>query len=130
MNKHTVQYLLTPKGERLAVLPASEYDALVETVEDLEDIADAERIMARIRSGEEELIPHEIVKRIVLDRENPIRVYREYRGMTGKQLAEAAGLSAAYMNQIENGKRQGTFDVMAKIAKALRVDLDDLVMEQ
>lgn len=41
-------------------------------------------------------------------------------------LAAAAGISAAYLSQIEGGRREGTLSTMAAIARALGVRLDDL----
>ena len=61
---------------------------------DDEDAADAHAVRdfdAKLARGDEELIPAEFVNRIV-DGENKVRVWREYRGMTVKALAEAAGL--------------------------------------
>ncbi|CAN7623186.1 hypothetical protein LQT97_14380 [Brucella pseudogrignonensis] len=52
--------------------------------------------------GEEELIPAEYVNRMI-DGENKIKVWRDFRGMTAKALDDAAGLSAPYGSQIESG---------------------------
>jgi transcriptional regulator with XRE-family HTH domain len=49
--------------------------------------------------------------------------------MSAKDLAQAAGLSAAYVSQIEGGKRDGTVGAYRKMAKVLRVTLDDLTWE-
>ena len=92
----------------------------------LEDIRDYNAIMAALEEGEEELIPSEVVYAI-LDGANPIRVWREYRGLTQQQLAEAAGISKPYLSQLETGKRTGTAEVLAAIARALNISLDDLV---
>jgi len=54
-------------------------------------------------------------------------VWREHRGLTQQQLAEAAGISVPYLSQIEAGKRQGSAEVLAAIAKALGLALDDIV---
>jgi transcriptional regulator with XRE-family HTH domain len=35
-------------------------------------------------------------------------------------------LSAAYLSQIETGKKPGSFEAMAKLARTLGVDLEDL----
>ncbi|HEY0911821.1 MAG TPA: helix-turn-helix transcriptional regulator [Bradyrhizobium sp.] len=59
-------------------------------------------------------------------RERKIRVWREYRGLTIKALAKTSGLAAAYLSQIETGKREGTIETFKKIAAALRVDIDDI----
>ena len=46
--------------------------------------------------------------------------------MTSKDLANAIGISAGYLSEIETGKKDGSISVFRNIAKALRVDLDDL----
>lgn len=48
-----------------------------------------------------------------------IRMYRKRLGMTQKQLAEAAGISAIYLSQIETGRRSGPPETRAALAKAL-----------
>ncbi|MDP6342806.1 MAG: helix-turn-helix transcriptional regulator, partial [Alphaproteobacteria bacterium] len=74
----------------------------------------------------EELVPIELVDRLLAG-ESPVKVWREHRGMRQNKLAEAAGLKQPYLSQIEAGKREGSLDTMARIARALEVDLDDLV---
>ncbi len=53
---------------------------------------------------------------------------RHERCMTQKQLAVKAGISTAMISFIENDKRQPTFFVIASIAKALGVTLNELVI--
>jgi len=71
---------------------------------------------------------HQLSKRPfrILNGENRIRLWREYRDITIKALAETSGLAAAYLSQIETGKREGTIETFKKIAVALRVDIDDI----
>jgi DNA-binding Xre family transcriptional regulator len=57
----------------------------------------------------------------------PIRVWREYRGLSLRALAEKAGISAAMLSEIKNGKKEGSVCTLAALARALRLDLDDLV---
>lgn len=52
---------------------------------------------------------------------------REMR-MTQKQLAKKAGVSTAMISFIENDKRQPTFFVIASIARALGITLNDLIV--
>ena len=89
------------------------------------DARDVHEIKRRLATGEEELIPAVVVDRII-DGENKLRVWREYRGMSAKELAEATGLAAPYISQLENGKREGTLDTFKKIAATLRVDIDNI----
>lgn len=52
------RYLTDEKGERVGVvLGLSEYEALVERIEDLEDIAAYDEAKAELERGEDELIP-------------------------------------------------------------------------
>ena len=74
----------------------------------------------------EELIPSQVVYAL-LDGENPIRVWREFRALTQQQLAGKAGISKPYLSQLESGKRRGTTEVLKRIAEALDVSLEDLV---
>ncbi|WP_420960030.1 helix-turn-helix domain-containing protein [Brucella sp. IR073] len=117
----------TPSGDEMVILPRAEYEQLLADAEMAQDIAAYDRAKARIASGEEERIPAEIVNRI-LDGENPVRVWRDHRGMSAKVLAGAADIAPAYLSQIETGKREGTLDTMRKIAQALNITLDDLVV--
>ena len=59
--------------------------------------------------------------------DNPVRVWREHRGLKTGELAEAAGLSQAYVSQIEAGRREGSIGALKAISKALTVNIDDLV---
>lgn len=124
--KDEIQIIERDGKPEWAVLPYEEYLQLLEQTELLEDIRDFDTISAAIEHGDEELIPAEVVYAI-LDGENPIKVWREYRGLTQQQLANAAGISKPYLSQIETGKRKGTTEILSAIAKALEVSLDDVV---
>ena len=79
--------ITTPSGDRMVLIPFEEYERLIEAAEDAADARDVDEIKRRLATGEEELIPAEIVDRII-DGENKLRVWREHRGMSAKELAE------------------------------------------
>ena len=112
-----------------AVLPYEEYQRLVEEAEMLHDIQDYDEIKLAIASGTEELIPSKVTYAL-LDGENPIRVWREHRGLTQQQVAAEAGISKSYLSQLESRQRKGTTNVLAAIARVLNVSLDDLVISE
>jgi DNA-binding XRE family transcriptional regulator len=124
MNKPTI--ITTPNGDQMAVIPLTEYERLVEAAEDLADVRAYDEATHRLASGEDELVPAELVNRI-LDGKNALRVWREYRGLTVKQLADKAGVSAPFLSQIETGQREGSVETMRKLAEVLKVSLDELV---
>lgn len=107
-----------------AVLPYDEYRKLLEAAEVSEDVAvyRAAKAMAQ-----EEVVPAEVVNRI-LDGESALTVWRERRRMAQAALARAAGLSTAYVSQIEAGKRVGTVTALRGMGKALKVGLDGLAL--
>ena len=60
--------------------------------------------------------------------ENPVNagVSCIYRGFTQAELAEAVGIKAAYLSQIETGRRRPGRDLLPRLAEALGTDPDDL----
>ena len=112
-------------GQQAAVLPVDEYQSLLEKAEMLDDVSAYDKAKAELASGNDELVPAEIAESL-LDGENPIKVWRKYRKLSQNQLADAAGISQAYLAQIETGKREGGISVYQTIAEILSVDLDDI----
>ncbi len=105
-----------------AVLEYAEFERLLAAAEDSADVAAVGAVYA---DDTEEMLPSDMVARLVAG-ENPIRVWREHRGMTGRDLADAVGVRQSYISQIETGKREGSIDVLRRIAIALGITLDDL----
>ncbi len=97
----------------------------IEDAELLDEVRDYDAAMQAIGESEE-LILAEIVYAI-LDGADPIRVWREHRGLSQGELAAQAGISPSYLAQLESAKRHGTTELLAAIASALKVTLDDLV---
>lgn len=106
-----------------AVLPYSEYVQLVEAAEDKSDLA----LYSEAMIANEESIPADVVNRL-LDGESPVKVWREYRKLTQQDLADAGGVSGAYISLIESGQ-PASVKVMRAIARRLKVTLSDLLDE-
>lgn len=103
-----------------AILPYDEYQRLRRAAEDLADNA------AYLAHKDDEKIPAAFAERLI-DGENPVRVWRQYRQFTQTALAARAGITQAYLSEIETGKSEGSVKVLVAIAAALAIDLDDLV---
>ncbi len=108
-----------------AVIPYETYQRLVADAEMLQDVQDYDAAKQSVAAGEE-LVPSEVTYAI-LDGRNPIKVWRQYRGFTQQELAKQANISAAYLSQIESGKRKGTTAALSAIAAALDLTLDDVL---
>lgn len=110
----------------MVTIPREEYDRLREAAEDLEDLQAYDRATANLASGADELIPEEFANRLI-DGENPVRVYRELRGLTQVQLAERSGVNRVQIADIEAGRSTGSVATIRKLAEALGVTIDNLV---
>lgn len=117
-----MQKITTPQGETLVVLPLEEYERMIDDI----DVAAADRVRRNIAGGLDEMVPGEVVDRL-LDGQNAVRVWRRHRGLNAQALAERAKISSAYLSEIETGRKEGSVSVLKRIAEALSVDLDDLV---
>lgn len=106
-------------GKPFVLVPEEEF-------EDMMDVIMAKEVLARIEAGEETW-PAELVYEL-LDTDSRIRTYRNYRKLSVSDLATAAGISQPYLSEIESGKKTGSVDVLKRIAAALKVDLDDIVV--
>lgn len=121
-----VQIIEANGKPQYAVIPYPHYVRLIEAAEMQEDIAEYDRIKARIERGEEEWVSAKMVDRLA-GGENPLLVWREYRGLTQSQLAETAGVGQSYIAMIEKGERRGSVTKLSAIARALKVNVDDLI---
>ena len=86
----------------------------------LEDIRDFEEAKAT----DEESFPSEVVNRLALDKENPIKVFREYRELTQAQLADKTGIQSVDLVALETGQKSGSAETLEAIAEALALDVE------
>src|SRR5215475_3384549 len=110
---------------------------LAKLMSDLEDAED--RAAVADRRAHEKAIGKEAARRNYLtgsevrrlvDGENPIRIWREKRGMTQRALAKTAGVAPSYLAEIEGNRKPGSADALSRLARALGVSTDDLLYEQ
>ena len=81
---HLLQVVERDGKPEWAVLPYDAYVQLVEESEMLQDVRDYDAVKTAIKQGKEELVPGEVTFAL-LDGENPVKVWREYRGLTQQQ---------------------------------------------
>jgi transcriptional regulator with XRE-family HTH domain len=56
-----------------------------------------------------------------------LRQRREVRGLSQARLAQAAGISRGYLIRLEAAQQDPTLTVLARLAKALKISLAELV---
>ena len=119
------QVILDEQGRpAFAVIPWMLYKRLSELDSNFE-LSDKERYDIA-NFADEEAFPIDVVDRLLAG-VNAVKVYREYRGMTQKQLAEGVGINAVYLSQIETWRRTGSTATLTKLADSLNVDLEHLI---
>ena len=115
MNLETVER----NRQKFVLVPIEQYNQLLVDLEMLKDVRD----FRSAKAVDEETFPAEVVNRLILNEENPIKVYREYRALTQKQLSDKVGIQRAYLAEIETGRKSGSVKTLKAIAEALDVDL-------
>jgi hypothetical protein len=115
MALNDVQFIPSSGEPQWAVLPYGEYLKLIFLAKQPQATPVAllpERFAARIAQGE-----------------SPIRVWREYRGLSQAALAKVAQISVPYLSQLEHHIRSGSKNVLKNIAEGLNIPLDMLVLK-
>jgi DNA-binding XRE family transcriptional regulator len=106
------------------ILRRADYDELIRRIEDLEDRGTVERVK---KEKSRRYVPVEVVRRLISGEESKVKVWREYRGLTLRALAEKAQIAPAYLSEIETGKKPGSVKAMAALARALDVQIEALI---
>jgi PHD/YefM family antitoxin component YafN of YafNO toxin-antitoxin module/DNA-binding XRE family transcriptional regulator len=120
------QIIRTPGGEELVVLSRAHYEALLERAaqqaEDAEDVAIYDARKAQLAAGGTVLPPE--VSAAVLRGDNRLKAIRNWRDMTQLYLQFKTGIGQGYLSDLENGRRTGTPETIAKLAHALDVPVE------
>lgn len=112
-------------GEMISI-PLEEYRSLQAAAEQLADLQAYDRALVQLANGDEEPLPSEFVKRM-LSGESPLRIWREFRGLTQTALAEASNVNRVQIADIESGRKSGSIETVKKLADALGITLDELI---
>ena len=126
-----VQFILTPQGDELAVMPRAEYEALLRRTADLSDdqvdAGLARRALASLEVGHDVAIPEAVWKELEAGGSR-LRILRSWRGMTQAQLAAAAGVAQPNISDAERAGAVGA-RIGLKLSRALKVPLEVLLGE-
>lgn len=116
-----VETVLSPEGEEQVVLRRQDF-------QDLIDARDHALAMRDVATG---VMPTLTDAELgtYLATPSPLAFWRKRRGLTQAALAASAGISQAYLAQIETGRRTGDVNLYAKIARQLSVQIEDLLAQ-
>lgn len=118
----SIQFIERDGKREFAVIPIELYEKLSAVLESADDA-----VLYDVARGADDgfRIPAAVTNAL-LNNEQPIKVWREHRGFTQDALATKAGISKAYLCQIETRKRAGSLKTIQAIAIALDLKVDDL----
>ena len=108
-------------GDETVVLTRTEYDALIDRNEDLEDR------LAALDAEDSGRVPHEVAVAIIRG-ESPVLAFRSHLGLTLRELSARTGLVASYLSEIERGRKAGSASALGRIADALGTTVDALLI--
>jgi DNA-binding XRE family transcriptional regulator len=116
---------ITRKGREFALIPVEDLQKLMEDAEMLADVKAYDAAKAGLESGEDELVPLEIIERRMRG-ESALRIWREHRKLTQEQLAKSAKISRALVAAIETKRKAGSVKTWKKLGAALDVSWEQL----
>lgn len=112
-----------------AVVPIDQWRRMCALAEDAEDIQAASKAVRELAAGVDETVPVDVVRGLLTGK-HPLSVWRQYRGLTQRALADAAGVGKSHVSQIESGSKTGSVKCLQRLAEVLEVDIDDLIAEE
>ena len=118
------KFIDTGSGAEIVILTRAEYDELVARAEDDDEDAELTAIfderMAELAIRPDAALPAE-VSAFLLSGDRLLRALRRWRKMTQGELARRAGLAQGYVSDLESGRREGSVETLASLARALDV---------
>jgi DNA-binding XRE family transcriptional regulator len=117
-----IQFIERDGKREFAVIPIELYERLAAALEDADDVA----LFDAARAADNGFRIPAVVANALLDGEQPIKVWREHRALTQEALSNKAGISKAYLCQIETRKRVGALKTLKAIAQALEISINEL----
>ena len=92
-----------------------------EAEEDLADLALYDARKAEIEADPEAVLPKE-VSAMLLRGDRLLKALRKWRGISQSDLAAQTGLVQGYVSDLESGRRAGTAETLALLAKHFDID--------
>ncbi len=117
--------ILEIAGQEMVLLSKAEFARLKDAAENYDDIVAAVEARKRREEGEE-YVPAEVVNRLISG-EIPLKVWREYRGLSQERLGALVGCQGSWIGKLEKEKAEGGVKLWQALSEALAVDLDDLL---
>ena len=120
------------ESKESVTLRRSDWNALIELLEDAEDVAAIAARKSRenaigVGVERQNYLTSDELRRLLDWDASPVRIWREKRNLTQRELAHKAGVSHSYLAEIETGQKPGSADALLALARELAVPMEMLV---
>jgi len=122
----TIVRTRTPSGEAIVILPEAEFARLSDLAEEASDARTLAASLARLEAGEEELPSGDDLDALRAA-STPLAFWRGKRGISTTELARQANAPEKHLGAVERGESIGDVQLYRRLARALRVEIEDLV---
>ncbi len=122
----TIVRTRTPSGEAIVILPEAEFERLRDLAEEAADASSLAASLARLEAGTEELLSADDLDSLRAA-PTPLAFWRGKRGVSAADLAGQAGVSEEQVSAVERGENIGDVRLYRRLARALGVEIEDLV---
>ncbi|SFV03727.1 DNA-binding transcriptional regulator, XRE-family HTH domain [Methylobacterium sp. 174MFSha1.1] len=122
----TIVRTKTPAGEAIVILPEAEFERLRDLAEEAADACTLAASLARLQAGEEELLSGDDLDALRAA-PTPLAFWRGKRGLSPEELARHAGVPEERLGTVERGESIGDVQLYRRLARALGVEIEDLV---
>lgn len=118
-----VKMIESPGGEQLVIMSRGAYEHLL----DQADVSAHTKVLKALDVGDEETLSTQEMLEL-FDAQTPLAFWRRKRGFTQADLGRQIAVSQSYIASLESGKRKGDPVHFRKLAEALGVSMEDLVV--
>jgi hypothetical protein len=124
----TIVRTRTPAGEAIVILPEAQFERLRDLAEEAADARTLAAALARLQAGEEELLSGDDLDALRAA-PTPLAFWRGKRGLSAAALARHAGVPEERLGAVERGESIGDVQLYRRLARALGIEIEDLVPE-
>jgi transcriptional regulator with XRE-family HTH domain len=121
---------IVAESKDTVTISRDDWETLQGELQELQDCAAVaerrayERLVGKENARRDYLTGDEAMR--LLNGDNPLKVWREKRGLSQRALATAADIANGYLAEIESGRKPGSDGAFHKLAAVLQVPSDDL----
>jgi ribosome-binding protein aMBF1 (putative translation factor) len=80
----------------------------------------------RLIQKDRQSVPNEVVERVILNKQTPIRAWREHLGLTQAEVAARLGITQAALAQTEATRARPRRSTLRRVAQAMGIDVAQL----